>query len=318
MWYHLSKVNKNLPFFITVTMSIGFIQGLLIDLNYLKHLITPLTFLIVYPTMISLNYKKVFEVKEKKLQIIAQLINFVLIPLIAFALGKVFFQQNPYLAVGLFLAALLPTSGMTISWTNFAKGNTEEAVKMTVIGLTLGALLTPIYLGIFFNTSLALNTQEILKQILIIVFLPMGLGAVTQKVIIKNKGDLFFKENIAPKLNSLSSVGVLGIVFIAVSLKAKHLYSTPEKIPLILIPLILLYIINYILSSYVGKHLFSKSNAIALVYGTALRNLSIALGIAMTSFGENGAEMALLLSMAFIVQIQLASMYLKITHKIFH
>ena len=48
------------------------------------------------------------------------------------------------MALGLLLASLVPTSGMTISWTGFAGGNLAAAVKMTVIGLILGSLATPL------------------------------------------------------------------------------------------------------------------------------------------------------------------------------
>lgn len=47
--------------------------------------------------------------------------------------------------LGLLLAALLPTSGMTISWTGFAKGNLEAAVQLTVVGLVLGSIASPFY-----------------------------------------------------------------------------------------------------------------------------------------------------------------------------
>lgn len=58
--------------------------------------------------------------------------------------------------------------------------------------------------------------------------------------------------------------------------------------------------------------------AIALVYGTVMRNLSIALAIAITVFGPGeGAEIALIVAMGYIIQVQSAAWYVKLTDKIF-
>ncbi|NLD00624.1 MAG: hypothetical protein GX673_07600 [Gammaproteobacteria bacterium] len=61
-------------------------------------------------------------------------------------MGRILFAGQPELALGLLLAALLSTSGMTISWTGFAKGHVPAAIKQTLIGLLLGSLLTPLRL----------------------------------------------------------------------------------------------------------------------------------------------------------------------------
>jgi ACR3 family arsenite efflux pump ArsB len=149
MWNFLIKINKKLVLAIPAMMLAGFIfgTGLNSDLvRQLKVLIMPLTFLMVYPMMVTLNIKHLQEgIKNVKLQVTAQFINFGLIPFIAYGLGLYFFPNQPYMALGLLLASLLPTSGMTISWTGFAKGNMGAAINMTVIGLTLGSIATPFY-----------------------------------------------------------------------------------------------------------------------------------------------------------------------------
>jgi predicted Na+-dependent transporter len=64
--------------------------------------------------------------------------------------------------------------------------------------------------------------------------------------------------------------------------------------------------------------LFERGDAIALVYGTVMRNLSIALAIAITVFGaKQGSEIALIIAMGYIIQVQSAAWYVKLTDKIF-
>jgi CBS-domain-containing membrane protein len=78
-----------------------------------------------------------------------------------------------------------------------------------------------------------------------------------------------------------------------------------------------LYGLNFALSTLVGKVFFNRGDAIALVYGTVMRNLSIALAIAMTAFGKAGSETALIIALAYIIQVQAAAWYVKITDRLF-
>lgn len=83
------------------------------------------------------------------------------------------------------------------------------------------------------------------------------------------------------------------------------------------VPLILFYLLIYLVASVVGRFCLSRKDAIALVYGTALRSLSIALVLAITVFKDQGAEMGLLVALAYIVQIQSATWYAKLSKRIF-
>jgi len=317
VWKLLGTFNRNLVIAIPVMMLAGFSFGLLTEVIFLKNLITPFTFLMVYQMMLTLKIRKVLEGGDTKAQLIAQLINFAVIPFVAYSLGQLFFPQQPYLALGLLLAALVPTSGMTISWTGIAGGNLAAAVKMTVIGLILGSMATPLYVQALMGAEVNIDLFGIFKQIVLIVFLPMLAGLWTQHTLIKRHGQKAFQENWAPRFPSLSTVGVLGIVFIALALKSRAIVAAPEMLVNILIPLLLLYLFNYLLSTLIGRTLLPCGDAIAMVYGTVMRNLSIALAVAINTFGNAGSEAALVIALAYIIQVKSAAWYVKLTDKVF-
>lgn len=317
MWRFLMKMNKHLVLAIPAAMAAGFVFGLAVEPAFLKGLIVPLTFLMVYPMMASLKLKKVLEGGDGKAQFLTQIVNFAIVPFVAFALGRVFFADHPYMALGLLLAALVPTSGMTISWTGFAKGNLEAAVKMTVVGLILGSLATPLYVRFLMGAHVEVDTEAIMKQIGVIVFLPMAAGYLTQRFLIARHGQKMFQEHWAPRFPCLSTLGVLGIVFVAVALKARAVASHPGDVLIIMAPLLILYGFNYSLSTAVGKLFLPRADAIALVYGTVMRNLSIALAVAMNAFGGAGSDAALVIALAYIVQVQSAAWYVRLTGRIF-
>ncbi|VGO22378.1 bile acid:sodium symporter [Pontiella sulfatireligans] len=313
----LRNIQKRLIIAIPAIMLLGFAAGLLWNPAPLKQWIVPLTFLMVYPMMVNLQLKKVIEGGDGKVQLVTQLLNFTIIPLFAFLLGKWAFPDSPYIALGLLLASLLPTSGMTISWTGMANGNMAAAVKMTVFGLIIGSILTPIYIKGLMGTVIEIPMAKIFKQIMVVVVLPLVLGNLTQRFLIARYGMAHYQKDLKPVFPPFSTLGVLGIVFVAMALKAQSIASNPGQLATLIGPLLALYGLNFLISTFVGKYFFNRADGIALVYGTVMRNLSIALAIAMTAFGKEGADIALIIALAYIIQVQAAAWYVKFTDRIF-
>jgi ACR3 family arsenite efflux pump ArsB len=246
MWKILQTISKNLVLAIPTVMILGFVSGLLGDAAWLKSLIVPFTFLMVYPMMVTLKINQVFSGGDLKAQIATQLVNFAIVPFLAFGVAWIFFRDQPYMMLGIVLAGLVPTSGMTISWTGFAGGNVAAAVKMTVIGLTLGSLATPFYVRSLLGASIEMDVSAVFSQI-------------------------------AP----------------------------------------IIYGVNFTLSTILGRLILPRGDAIALVYGTVMRNLSIALAVAINAFGSQGSDAALVVAMAYIIQVQSAAWYVKLTDRLF-
>ncbi|NCC34492.1 MAG: hypothetical protein EOM24_21130, partial [Chloroflexia bacterium] len=251
------------------------------------------------------------------LQLVTQGLNFAVLPFLGFAIGQWFFPDRPFIVMGLLLTALLPTSGMTISWTGFARGNVPAAVKMTVVGLVIGSIATPLYLKLLMGTIVDVPITAIFSQIMLIVFLPMAAGYATQRVLIKQFGAKRCQKEIMPRFPSLSTLGVLGIVFTAIALKATTILANPLLLLRLFVPLVLLYGLNFLISTLIGRFFFTRKDAIALVYGSVMRNLSIALAVAMTAFGPAGSEIALIIALAYVIQVQSAAWYVKFTDRIF-
>ena len=316
MWKYLTKINKNLVYAIPTFLLGGLFFGSVVDPNTvqkMKALIVPFTLLMVYPMMVTLNIQHLRKGLQPRIQLSALAINFAVIPFVAYFLGRVCFADQPYMALGLLLASLLPTSGMTISWTGFAKGNMGAAINMTVIGLTFGSIITPFYVSGLLGAVVEVNFLKVIQQIFFIVFLPMGLGYLTRQALLKKYTQAEFKERLAPRFPALSTIGVLGVVFVAMSLKARAILADPGNLLLIFLPLIFLYLANFTISTVVGRLFFNRADGIALVYGTVMRNLSIALAIAINAFGPAGADAALVIALAYIIQVQSAAWYVKCT-----
>jgi arsenite transporter len=318
----LKFLQKNLVYVIPISMLCGLLGGgYLFDARPLKQLIIPITFIMVYPMMVTLNTRSIFKGHDFKLQITTQLINFIIIPVIVFSIGKIFLggaaEKYGLWAVGLFLIGVLPASGMTISWTGFAKGNKEAATKMLVFGLIIGAMAAPVYTKVFMGATVDVDMLHMFQQISIFVFVPLFAGILTQRYLVRRHGQNVWMEVYKPKFPPISALGVTLIAFVAMSLKAKNILANPGDILTIILPLIVFYLISYSFLTVAGRMFFRREDAIAMVFGVVMRDLSIALAIAMTAFKEQGMTIALLISLAYVIQIQSAAWYVKLVPFLF-
>lgn len=295
---------KYLMLSVPVTLLIGFLTGLLVDTTAMKSTLLYGTIVMIYATMVGFNFKQLASTQGSKVMLFSVIINFLIIPVIAFILGTLFLTgraDNGAMFAGLAISALLPTSGMTISWTVLQKGNVDAAIKLTIFGLILGSTLAPWYLLVMVGQYVPIDIWKTMQTILLVVFVPMLLGHLTFKMILKKHSIEQFKKEIKPKFGPLSIWAMLYVIFVSISSGATMIVNNLELILIALVVLLIFYGLNFLISTYTALRFFNREDGIALVNGTVLRNLSIAIGLAATSFGP---EAALIVTLAFIVQQQ--------------
>lgn len=311
----LELIKRKLVSFIIGAMMMGLIVGFLVDVSVLQRLILPLTFLLVYPMVVPLNFASLKEKENNVLQIVVQLLNFILFPMIAYFIGIIFFE-SVYLRLGLLLIALLPTSGMSISWTVMAKGNVNAVIRMVIVGLLLGAILSPFYISVLLGAEVDVPVMKIFSQILLVVFIPLLVAYITQKLLIKKYGKERFHQSIKKKFPPFSTLGVVLIIFVAVSLRAKVLVNNPEILLEIVVPILLFYLLVGGSSIFVGRMFFERRDAIALVNGTLIRNLSLSLAIVLSAFPKASIA-AVLIALSYVLQVQIAAWNVRLTKFVF-
>lgn len=134
---------------------------------------------------------------------------------------------------------------------------------------------------------------------------------------VARRGRVRFAAHYKPKFPLWSTLRVLGIVFVSTALKADDILRIPQVLLGLMLHLVLMFALNVALSTLVGRRFFGRDDAIALVYGTMMRNLSFALAIAIGVFRERSAEAALLIALAYLVQVHAAAWYLRFSDRLF-
>lgn len=304
--------SKNLVLSIPIVLTAGFFTGLLTDTSFMKSYILALTFLMIYPTMIGFKLKEAVDLSHAKVLLISIGVNFLMIPAVAYGAGRLFLSDNPEMFAGLVLISLFPTSGMTISWTMLNKGNVPAAIKITAVSLLLGSVAAPLYLYLMVGTLVPVNIVQTFITIAQVVVIPMILGNITYRLLLKRITPETFNKKIKPVFPALSVWAMMLIIFISISMKAKAIVGNPEILTQTLLVLVLFYVMNFLASTLIARWTLPMEDGVALLYGTVMRNLSIALGLAITSFGSSTA---IVVTLAFILQVQGAAWYGRLAPK---
>lgn len=304
--------SKHLTLSIPIVLILGFFIGLYFDTSFLKNYILLFTFFMIFPTMIGFKVKEALNLSHMKVIIASFLMNFVMIPLLAIFIGQLFLKNQPQLYAGLIMISLFPTSGMTISWTMISKGNVSAAIKITALSLILGSFLAPIYLYAIVGTLIKVSILSTFITIIQIVILPMILGQIAYFFLTKKYTVSHFEKHIKPYFPAVSIWAMMFIIFSSISLKSKMILSNPQIILASIFLLAGFYLLNFFISTLLGRTLFPKRDSYAFVYGTVMRNLSIALGLAIASFG---VDTALIITIAFILQVQGGAWYHKLVSR---
>ena len=113
--------------------------------------------------------------------------QFLIMPLLAFALGKLFGLDNELL-VGVILVGTCPGGTSSNVITYLSNGDVALSVGMTSVNTLLAPLLTPALTYLFLRTSVAVDVKAMFISIIQVVIIPIGLGILINKLIPKFSG----------------------------------------------------------------------------------------------------------------------------------
>lgn len=280
----------------------------------LKAYTTVILFIMLYPMMIGLRIEEVGKaVMNLKLISLSMLFNFVLSPLLAAGLAYLFLHNRPEFAVGLILTGTVPCAGMVAAWTGYAKGNVALALVIVALSLLVSIVMIPLWMPILAGVYVEIDAWGMFKEILLAVVVPLILGDLTRRAIFRLWGQDGFKE-VKPTLPGVSMLGMYLIVFVSMGLEANNVLHNPQYFLIVLIPLMFFYVILFSGSVLFSRWVrFTYEDMVAFAYGTAGKNISIALALATIFFAP---LTVLVLALKPIIQISFMALFLRLCSRL--
>lgn len=337
----LNSVQKNLFLWVVASTTAGIFYLLLTGGHKFSPIICIFAALfMIYPSLVPLSFNKLSGAFSNKKIIIASLIlNFVVSPLLALTIGNLILPNYPSLQLGLLIISLLPGGGLVTVWAIKSKADLITTIGIVFTNLLAAIVITPFILS-WFLTNLSrhalassndgkcvastisngkfscafgngISPLTIAIPLLVIVIFPLLIAFLTQKLLIKIKGEEYFNQ-IKSLFSSFSNLGLVLILFILLGIENnKIIFEQKDILIKGLIPLLIYYLVN--LGIIIGIYkifLYKKPQGTAFVWGSFLRYITLALGISISLGYQNPALISsvIIIVISYFIQIPLSAL----------
>ncbi|MBN1214959.1 MAG: ACR3 family arsenite efflux transporter [Candidatus Lokiarchaeota archaeon] len=202
-------------------------------------------FLMMYPAMLNLQFSELKKIGKNPKPIILTLIsNWLVAPFLGLALASIFLKGHEQLIFAIILLSSSPCTAMVIVWGWLAKGNQEQNVVNTSLNtITIIFLYIPMVSLLSGIQNIHIDWILLIVSLIFFIGLPLFFGIISKKVIIKSKGEDWFKDVYRPTIGKISILALLTTLIILFSLNGNVLVNNPDLMLLVSIPLILGFII---------------------------------------------------------------------------